>query len=109
MDIKKQLEYTASHKTYDINEAASFLGAHKETIRRMAASGTLPGGKIGRAWRFIEQDLVMYLRSNYTKRDISQGDHMRSETVWHLSKEEKSGGLISSSKEQEYEKQLGLQ
>lgn len=50
-------------KTFNITEAAEFLGAHKETVRRLAAKGQLPGVKIGRSWRFIENDLVIYMRS----------------------------------------------
>ena len=46
-----------SIRTFNILEASRLLGAHKETIRRMAASGEIPGVKIGRSWRFIEADL----------------------------------------------------
>jgi excisionase family DNA binding protein len=94
--------------TFDIQEAASFLGAHKETVRRLAASGVLPAVKIGRAWRFIEQDLVMYMRSNYTKRDISQGVHTRGTKTWHSQKEVISIGLDLHTMEKEYKKALGL-
>ncbi len=41
-------------KTFNIEEAAEFLGAHKETVRRLAVIGQIPGVKIGRSWRFIE-------------------------------------------------------
>ncbi|QRN02973.1 helix-turn-helix domain-containing protein [Legionella sp. MW5194] len=34
-------------KTLDLEKAAEFLGAHKETIRRLVATGRLPGVKIG--------------------------------------------------------------
>jgi excisionase family DNA binding protein len=45
-------------RTLNILEASQLLGAHKETIRRMAASGVIPGVKIGRSWRFIEHEVV---------------------------------------------------
>lgn len=51
--------------TLDINEAADFLRCHKETLRRLADSGELPGTKIGRAWVFVREDLIAYVRSKY--------------------------------------------
>lgn len=93
-------------RTFNITEAAEFLGAHKETIRRMVVNGQLPGVKIGRSWRFIEQDLVMHMRNKYSNWDASQGDHYRSNKKWHSTKEKGSGGLIFSTREREYEKVL---
>lgn len=99
------LEHT---RTLNLIEASKFLGAHKETVRRMAASGELPGVKIGRSWRFIEQDLVMYMRNKYSTCDASQGVNMRSIDIWHSTKEMEYGGLTFSTREDEYEKALGL-
>jgi excisionase family DNA binding protein len=94
--------------TFTIDQAAKFLGAHKETVRRQAVSGQLPAVKIGRSWIFIEQDLVMHIRNKYSGSDASQGDHSRSNTKWHSTKEMESGGLIFATKEREYAKVLGL-
>jgi excisionase family DNA binding protein len=93
-------------KTFNIQQAAEFLGAHKETVRRMAVNKQIPGVKIGRSWLFIEQDLVMHIRNKYSSRDASQGDHRR--IKWHSTKETEYGGLISVTKEKEYAKVLGL-
>ena len=49
-------------KTYDINEAADFLKVDRATALDLAGSGELPGAKVGRAWVFLESDLVDYLR-----------------------------------------------
>lgn len=70
-------------KTLNLIETAQFLGVHKDTARDLAACGELPGAKVGRAWRFLEADLVGYLRSLYSN-DASQGvvNH-RSKTTWH--------------------------
>jgi excisionase family DNA binding protein len=95
-------------KTLNIQQAAEFLGAHKETIRRLASRREIPATKIGRSWIFIEQDLVMYIRNKYSTCDASQGVAYRSKTKWHSTKETGSGGLISSIKESEYVKVLGL-
>lgn len=49
-------------KTYDVNEAADFLKVDRSTAMNLAVDGTLPGAKVGRAWVFIEDELVNYLR-----------------------------------------------
>ncbi|KTD21509.1 MerR family regulatory protein [Legionella londiniensis] len=64
-------------KTLNIQQAAEFLGAHRETVRRMAANKQIPGVKIDRSWIFLEQDLVMHIRNKYSSCDASQGDHRR--------------------------------
>ncbi len=51
--------------TLDINQAATFLGIHVDTLQRRAASGIIPGAKPGRSWRFLREDLVIYLKSLY--------------------------------------------
>lgn len=38
-------------------EAAEFLGAHIETIRRLARRGGIPAFKVGKDWRFSKKDL----------------------------------------------------
>lgn len=50
-------------------EAADFLKIHPEELRRRAKAGYIPGSKIGRAWVFIREDLVDYIRSQYTVRN----------------------------------------
>lgn len=42
-------------------EAAAYLQVHKDTLRQLAVTQQL-GVKVGRAWRFHEQQLVDYLR-----------------------------------------------
>ncbi len=43
------------------DEAASFLKVSKKTVLRQARLGQLPGGKVGRAWRFRRSDLLQFL------------------------------------------------
>ena len=99
---------TYNHKTFSLLEAAEFLGIHKETARNHAASSRLPGAKVGRSWRFLEEDLVTHFRSLYSN-DASQGviDH-RSKKLWHSTKETKSIGLTSTTMVREYNEALGL-
>ena len=49
-------------KTLNLEEAARFLKVHTETVSQLAKNGQLPGAKIGRAWVFLEEDLIEYLR-----------------------------------------------
>jgi excisionase family DNA binding protein len=49
--------------TLDIDECALFLKVNRTTALELAASGALPGAKIGRAWVFLKDDLVEYLRN----------------------------------------------
>jgi excisionase family DNA binding protein len=48
-----------------LSEAASFLKIHPDHIRKEAKAGKIPGCKVGHLWRFIEEDLVVWLRSGY--------------------------------------------
>lgn len=50
-------------KTLDIDECAEFLKINRNTASDLAAAGVLPGAKIGRAWVFLLDDLVEFLRS----------------------------------------------
>lgn len=96
-------------RTLSLPEAAQFLGVHKETARNLAASHRLPGAKVGRSWRFLEDDLVTYLRSLYSG-DASQGvvNHRSNKTTWHSTNVTVFGGLTSPTRDEEYEKVLGL-
>lgn len=49
-------------KTYDLDETADFLKVDRETARDLATIGELPGAKVGRAWVFLETDLVEFLK-----------------------------------------------
>jgi excisionase family DNA binding protein len=48
--------------TLDILECAEFLKVDRTTALELAGKGELPGAKIGRAWVFLRDDLVEYLR-----------------------------------------------
>lgn len=50
-------------RTLDIDECAEFLKINRITASEMAAAGKLPGAKIGRAWVFLMEDLVEYLKA----------------------------------------------
>jgi hypothetical protein len=53
-------------KTLNLKEAAELLHIHPITLQKRAAAGEIPGSKIGRAWVFVDVDLIDYIRSQYT-------------------------------------------
>ncbi|WP_037468532.1 helix-turn-helix domain-containing protein [Sphingobium herbicidovorans] len=64
-------------------EAADFLGLHPNTVRRYVRQAVIPGGKIGRDWRFVEADLVAWLRGRYpddARMHLGADDK---EALWH--------------------------
>lgn len=42
-------------------EAANFLGAHVETVRRLARKGEIPAFKLGKDWRFLRKALLQWI------------------------------------------------
>ena len=44
-------------------EAAHFLGAHVETVRRLARNGEIPAYKVGKDWRFRREALRNWIDS----------------------------------------------
>jgi excisionase family DNA binding protein len=52
--------------TLDLGEAAKFLKMSRESLRRKAKSGDIPGAKPGKRWCFVKSDLTAYLRSHYS-------------------------------------------
>ena len=80
-------------RTLSLHEAANFLGIHKETARRLAACREVPAAKVGRSWRFLEQDLVTYLRSLYSNNASQSVVPNRSKTIWHPLEDTLSTGI----------------
>lgn len=55
------------HQTLDLYEAADFLKMHWQTLRAKAVKGEIPAAKPAKQWVFLLEDLVSYLRSNYSQ------------------------------------------
>ena len=53
----------AGKNVLDAQEAAGLLGAHVETLRRLARKGAVPAYKIGKDWRFNKQTLTRWLEN----------------------------------------------
>ena len=48
-------------------EAAHFLRAHVETIRRLARKGEIPAFKIGKDWRFRREALLHWAKTHHPR------------------------------------------
>jgi hypothetical protein len=66
---QKRVLDAASGYASAIRGCASTLRLHPVTLRALAAAGTVPAVKIGRAWRFLEVDLLAWARPNYCRAD----------------------------------------
>jgi len=55
------------YQTFDLYEAADFLKMHWQTLREKAVSGEIPAAKPAKQWVFLVEDLVSYLRSQYSQ------------------------------------------
>jgi excisionase family DNA binding protein len=49
-------------------EAADLLRVSSKTILALAREGTIPGVKVGRAWRFLRTDLLAHVRGQRPRR-----------------------------------------
>ena len=48
-----------------IFEAAKYLGISVFSLRKLARESRLPAGKVGRQWRFSQDDLDEFLKKQY--------------------------------------------
>jgi excisionase family DNA binding protein len=59
--------HTGTHTFLNLEEAASCLGLHPHTLQERAKAKIIPGNKVGKEWRFIDTELVEYLRAERHK------------------------------------------
>jgi excisionase family DNA binding protein len=52
-----------------IREAAAFVGAHEQTLRKLARSGVIPAYRIGANWRFRKAELVRWMNEQQRRPD----------------------------------------
>ena len=50
------------------DEASALLRVSTKTVLALARAGTLPGEKVGRAWRFLKSDVLMYVSGSSESR-----------------------------------------
>ncbi|MDE1007547.1 MAG: helix-turn-helix domain-containing protein [Paraburkholderia fungorum] len=59
-------------RTFDLIECAEFLKVDRNTAMKLAGTGELPGAKIGRAWVFLEDDVVNFLRKKTQEQSLAR-------------------------------------
>lgn len=50
-----------------IKDVSEYLKVNERTIYRLAASGELPGFKVGNSWRFKQSELEQYIASRHNR------------------------------------------
>ena len=60
--------------TVDLIQAAAFLRISRETMLELADAGEVFGAKIGRAWVFLESDLIEYLVAQSRQQTAARRD-----------------------------------
>lgn len=54
-------------KTVNVSQTAEFLSCSDKKVLEIAGAGHLKGVKIGKAWLFLETDVIDYLHSEIEK------------------------------------------
>lgn len=60
------------HEVLTTDEAAALLRVSTKTVLALAREGTLPGEKVGRAWRFLRSDVLALVRGNSASKSMSE-------------------------------------
>ena len=97
-------------ETLNVHEAADFLKIHPVTLCSKAATGHIPGARVGRRWVFVKDDLLAHIRAQYTVQAM-EGVQPMGTSLCHFSKEKihSTGGSKSRMPTDDaYSKALGL-
>lgn len=55
----------------DLDQLGEYLRVPKSTLYRLAQQGRLPGHKVGRAWRFDQNEVDEWIKTGGTKPGVS--------------------------------------
>ena len=55
-----------------IKDVADYLKVNERTIYRLAASGELPGFKVGNSWRFKQSELEQYIAAQHNRSNTTE-------------------------------------
>ncbi|WP_272676779.1 helix-turn-helix domain-containing protein [Providencia huaxiensis] len=61
-----------SNSILTIKDVADYLKVNERTIYRLAASGELPGFKVGNSWRFKQSELEQYIAAQHNRARVSE-------------------------------------
>lgn len=106
------MEIGGGMETCNITEAMEILGCSRKHIQKLLRERRLYGRIVGRAYRFVREDLINFIRTGDTVAAGSRCSEssMEEKTLWHYTKEATPGGVRSQRKvESELDALLGLQ
>ena len=46
---------------FTLQQAANFLGVHRNTLYKLAQQGKIPAAKVGNQWRFEQEGLTVWI------------------------------------------------
>ena len=59
-----------------IKDVADYLKVNERTIYRLAASGELPGFKVGNSWRFKQSELEQYIATQHNRTNVGESNKL---------------------------------
>lgn len=59
-----------------IKDVADYLKVNERTIYRLAASGELPGFKVGNSWRFKQSELDQYIATQHNHTNVGESNKL---------------------------------
>ncbi len=80
-------------QTLNVRQAADFLKCCPQTVIKLVREGKLAGRKVGRAWVFLIDDLVMLIRSG-NNIECLPVPCRKEITQWHCTNVEKRTGSV---------------
>jgi excisionase family DNA binding protein len=73
----------AEHRILTVSELAGHLNVHRITIYRLLKSGSLPGFKIGRVWRFDLDEVGVWMQSGRAAREAIEAAEAETDAPAH--------------------------
>lgn len=105
------MRVTVRQQTFNLEEAANFLKMSPSALRQKTKKGDIKGAKPAKRWVYLQQDLVDYIRSQYTvsvEIPLSDSQFMEKQ-LCHYTNGKKAGGFASQPQaDREYAALLGL-
>jgi len=65
----------------DLDGLAEYLKLPVSTLYRLAQRGTIPGHKVGRAWRFDRDEVDQWIKAGSNQQPVSQESSDGDETL----------------------------
>jgi excisionase family DNA binding protein len=76
-------------ETYSLTESAEYLNTSTETLEELIDTGTIPAGRIGKAYVLHIADLREYLRAEIERQTAERRDYARRIAAGELARSER--------------------